>query len=59
MSEKNIDNETILNIALKLTMEFGENWMQPIQNRLSKRFTNLSNQELDNYNDICQKILED
>ena len=38
-------------------MEFGEHWLQPIQERLSKRFPNLSTDELEEYNRVCQEAM--
>src|SRR5690349_17238886 len=46
--------DRILNVGLRLAMEFGEHWLQPIQPRLSKRYPDLSTDELEEYNRICQ-----
>lgn len=49
----------ILNTGLQLAMEFGENWLKPIQQRLFRRYNFLSKEELDKYNLICKLALED
>lgn len=46
----------ILNFALKLSMEFGENFLQPINKRLNKKFPDLQEIELDNYNQTTKEI---
>ncbi len=48
----------ILNTGLKLAMEFGENWLQPIQDRLSKEYPELTRKELNEYNQICQHVMK-
>jgi hypothetical protein len=48
----------ILNHGIRLAMEFGENWLQPIQNRLAKKFTHLNATELDAYNHICRGAMD-
>lgn len=51
-------NETeILNTALSLTLEWGEDWLQPVQSRLAKHYPQLSTEELDHYNTIVQKAM--
>jgi hypothetical protein len=40
-------------------MEFGKNWLAPIQERLSKKVPNLSEQDLDRYNSLCKTIIDD
>ncbi|HRG89063.1 MAG TPA: hypothetical protein PLW44_08605 [Chitinophagales bacterium] len=49
----------ILNAGLQLAMEFGENWLKPIQQRLFRRYNFLTKEELDKYNLICKTALED
>jgi hypothetical protein len=49
----------ILNTGLQLAMEFGENWLKPIQQRLFRRYNFLSKEELDKYNLICKTALDD
>ncbi len=38
-------------------MEWGEDWLQPIQERLSKRVPALSRDQLDEINNICQAAM--
>ncbi|UTW65368.1 hypothetical protein KFE94_11960 [bacterium SCSIO 12643] len=45
--------DEILNSGLNLSMEFGKNLRQPINNRLIKLFPNLSNSQLEMYNSEC------
>ena len=53
------DGETGLqNYALELAQEWGENWLQPIQGRLSKAYPHLTQQELDHYNSIAQAAMK-
>lgn len=47
----------ILNTALRLALEWGENWLQPVQSRLAKHYPQLSPAELDSYNDTVQKAM--
>ncbi|MCO4294088.1 hypothetical protein NF867_14590 [Solitalea sp. MAHUQ-68] len=47
----------ILNDGLKLAMEFGKNWLQPIQDRLKKKYRFLTLQELNDYDTICRQAM--
>ncbi len=38
-------------------MEFGANWLQPIQGRLSKKFQALTSKQLDHYDEICREAM--
>ncbi|HLP20910.1 MAG TPA: hypothetical protein VK174_11445 [Chitinophagales bacterium] len=49
----------ILNTGLVFAMEFGENWLKPIQQRLFKKYNYLTKEQLDNYNSICKAALND
>ncbi len=51
-------NKKALNIGLSLAMEFGEQWLEPIQSRLAKQFPDLSFEELNEYNSICKSVME-
>ena len=51
-------NDEILNVGLNLAMEWGENWLQPIQDRLRKRYSDLTCKELDLCNAQCQAAME-
>lgn len=44
----------ILNDGLAMAMEFGENWLQPINGRLEDKFGFLSAQEIESYSNICR-----
>ena len=48
----------ILNDGLDYAMEFGSNWLQPIQSRLVKLYPKLSDIELDDYNSRCQTAMK-
>lgn len=49
--------EIVLNQGLALAMEWGENWLQPIQERLAKTAPALSMSDLDQVNEICQQAM--
>ncbi len=38
-------------------MEWGKDWLEPIQARLGARFPSLSAAELEAYNDLCRKSM--
>jgi len=46
----------ILNVALDLSMEFGENWLRSIEERLSKFYPELSFEELAQCDKICKEV---
>jgi hypothetical protein len=48
---------TILNEGLELAMEFGPNWLKPIQSRLAARHPELSTAELDAYEAACRAAM--
>jgi tRNA isopentenyl-2-thiomethyl-A-37 hydroxylase MiaE len=52
-----LDNK-ILNQGMELAMEFGKNWLMPIQDRLGKKHKRLNREELDHYEKVCRKALE-
>lgn len=54
----NLTNE-ILNRTLSLSMEFGENWLLPVNKRLSKIYPALSNNELIWCNNLCAEVNND
>jgi hypothetical protein len=57
--KRKVPTETdILNYGLKLAMEFGKNWMKPIQDRLAKQYPFLNQDELNNYNKICREAMD-
>lgn len=49
----------VLNTGLVFAMEFGENWLKPIQQRLFKKYSYLTKEQLDSYNSICKTALSD
>ncbi|MCD2424172.1 hypothetical protein LQ567_15435 [Niabella pedocola] len=48
--------DEILNQALLLSMEWGENWLQPVNDRLSKIYPELSHRELTWCNSLCTEV---
>jgi hypothetical protein len=57
--EKQIMNEEkILNKGLQFALEFGTNWLQPIQSRLSNTFPHLETNDLNNYDRICRTAMK-
>lgn len=53
-----MNNATILNQGLELALEFGTNWLQPIQPRLSEKFPDLKTKDLDICDKICRKAIK-
>ena len=51
--------DALRNYALELAQEWGEQWLQPIQQRLAKALPHLSPEELDNYNAVAQAAMMD
>jgi hypothetical protein len=58
MSIDPIYNEEILNAGLNLAMEWGEDWLKPIQQRLARKYPGLTEEELNSYNEICRKAMK-
>jgi len=56
-TDTNLINEQILNNGLTLALEWGENWLKPIGPRLKEKYPNLSEEQLDLYNKICQQAM--
>jgi len=50
--------EEQLNAGLALAMEWGENWLKPIQARLRLRYPQLSQAELDEFNRLSQEAMK-
>jgi len=46
----------ILNVAHDLSMEFGENFLQPVNSRLQEKYPHLQEPELSEYNMICKAV---
>ena len=57
LKQQNHTEADILNAGIKFAMEFGANWLQPIQSRLAKKFPELKSTELDSYNTICGEAM--
>ena len=49
----------IENYALKLSLEWGENFEKEISTRLLKKFPNLSKEQLEKYESLCKNIKQD
>ncbi|MFZ5635975.1 MAG: hypothetical protein ACOY82_05245 [Pseudomonadota bacterium] len=47
----------LLNEGLHLAMAWGEDWLQPIQERLAQRHPELSRRELDEIDAICRTAM--
>ena len=56
--KKRFSENEILNLGLKYAMEFGTNWLQPIQSRLSQKVPNLTKTELDRFDQTCRSAME-
>lgn len=50
--------EEILNEGLALALEFGSDWLQPIQARLLSKFPELKIQDVNRYDKICKIIMK-
>lgn len=49
-------SKEILNVALDMSMEFGENWLKPINERLHKKYPEISFDDLEKINSICKEV---
>ncbi|MES2917429.1 MAG: hypothetical protein V4729_02305 [Pseudomonadota bacterium] len=47
-----------LNAGLSLAMEWGSNWLKPIQERLAAQYPELTVAELDRYNEVCREAMK-
>jgi len=50
--------DALLNEGLDFAMAFGKNWLKPIQDRLAARHPELSQDELNEVNTICQAAMK-
>jgi len=50
-------DSSILNVGLDLAMEFGKNWLKPIQSRLAERYPTLATKDLDAYDTDCRACM--
>ncbi|MNG72465.1 hypothetical protein D3C87_629410 [compost metagenome] len=55
MAQMNLSIE-VLNYGLQLSMEFGKNWLKPINERLEIKFPNLNKQQQEECNLICKRV---
>jgi hypothetical protein len=55
-NSKNISEELILNHGYKLALEFGKDWLQPDNERLRKKYPNLSNKDLVKINAHVERL---
>jgi hypothetical protein len=55
-NSKNISEELILNHGYKLALEFGKDWLQPVNERLRKKYPNLSNKDLVKINAHVERL---
>ena len=53
---RDASKEEILNIGYEMALEFGKNWLQPINDRLAKKFKNLSQEEIEEYTQACEQL---
>jgi hypothetical protein len=60
MTKMNTPTENeILNSGLDFAMEFGEHWLQAIQERLAKKYDFLHTEQLNHYDLMCRKAMKD
>jgi hypothetical protein len=50
-------DHNVLNVGLDFALEFGPNWLAPIQNRLATQFPSLTPAELDAYDRSCREVM--
>lgn len=58
LNKQNPPENEILNSGLNFAMEFGENWLQPIQKRLLFKYGFLTSKQRDEYNAICTTTMK-
>jgi len=52
-----VERDAVLNDGLALAMDWGEEWLAPIQSRLARQHPHLTRSELDELNSICQAAM--
>ena len=57
LKKKILTQEEILNLSVVLALEWGQNWNQPIQERLTKKLPSLTTTELDELNGKSKEVL--
>jgi hypothetical protein len=50
--------DAILDDGLALAMEWGKEWLEPIQARLRQKYPQLSDSELDEYDSVCRGAMK-
>ena len=50
--------EALMNYALEIAQAWGEDWLTPIQGRLSRAYPKLTQEQLDKYNSIAQEAMK-
>ena len=50
--------DAILDDGLALAMEWGPDWLEPIQTRLRRKYPKLSAAELDAYDSVCRDAMQ-
>lgn len=53
---RDASKEEVLNKGYEMALEFGKNWLQPINDRLVKKFSNLSQKEIKEYSQACEQL---
>ena len=54
--EFSLSYDEILNQGFSLALEWGQSWLEPIQERLANIYPHLTPVELDYYNSLCQEV---
>ena len=49
-------SKEMLNIALDMSLEFGENWLKPIHKRLHKKYPEMFSENLERINSLCKEV---
>jgi hypothetical protein len=58
-AKKHYTEDEMRNIGLDLSMEFGPNWLKPLQERLSHKIPNLTSAELDSLDRECRSVRDE
>jgi len=57
--EQKPSSESILNVGLKMAMDFGKNWLSPIDERIKEKYQDISIEEARALNDLCKRIMDE
>lgn len=52
------DRDELMNKSLSLAMAWGKNWLKPIQERLRRSYPDLTQDELNEFNDLAQSTMK-